>query len=167
MRGLGRALGRRLGRSFGRPGGRGLKRARFQGIRFRLGMAMALALAPFLVLIALQVDADFREQAEERRVDLQLAAERSAVAARTRLEGASTLLQALRFEGSSPFCEERLGTLLDRLDGYSTIVRYTATGQVVCSAGELRGVDVTQRAWFMRLRAGSDGGWHLARARDS
>ena len=74
---LGRALGRHLGRSFGRPGGRGLKRAKFQGIRFRLGMAMALALAPFLVLIALQVDADLREQAEERRVDLQLAAERS------------------------------------------------------------------------------------------
>lgn len=159
---LGRALGRHLGRSFGRPGGRGLKRAKFQGIRFRLGMAMALALAPFLVLIALQVDADFREQAEERRVDLQLAAERSSMAARTRLEGASALLQALRFEGSSPFCEERLGALLGRLDGYSTIVRYTATGQVVCSAGELRGVDVTERAWFMRLRAGSD--WVVSRA---
>ncbi|MBU2167924.1 MAG: sensor histidine kinase [Alphaproteobacteria bacterium] len=123
---------------------------------------MALALAPFLVLIAFQVDSNFREQAEERRVDLQLAAERSAVAARTRLEGASTLLQALRFEGSSPFCEERLGALLERLDGYSTLVRYTATGQVVCSAGELRRVDVTERAWFIRLRAGSD--WVVSRA---
>lgn len=162
MERLGRVLGRQLGRLPGRRGGRGLKRPRFDGIRFRLGMAMAPALAIFLAVSAFQVNGDFRDQAEERRVDLHLAAERSAVAARARLEGASTLLQALRFEGSSPFCEERLGALLERLDGYATLVRYSANGKVVCSAGDLYGVDVTERAWFIRLRAGSD--WVVSRA---
>jgi len=162
MERLGRVLGRHLGRLPGRRGGRGLKRPRFDGIRFRLGMAMAPALAIFLAVSAFQVNGNFRDQAEERRVDLHLAAERSAVAARARLEGASTLLQALRFEGSSPFCEERLAALLERLEGYATLVRYSANGQVVCSAGDLYGVDVTERAWFIRLRAGSD--WALSRA---
>lgn len=125
-------------------------------------MAMALALAPFLVLSAVQVDRDFRAQAEERRIDLQVAAQRSAMEARTRLEGASTLLQALRLEGGSPFCEERLGALLQRLDGYSALVRFSATGQVVCSAGEAGRIDVSERAFFIRLRAGNE--WVVSRA---
>ncbi len=125
-------------------------------------MAMALALAPFLVLIAFQVDADFRDQAEERRIDLQLAAERSAVAARTRLEGATTLLQALRLEGESPFCEERLGALLGRLEGYANLARVSGTGAFVCSAGETTRPTVAGRPWFERLKAGE--GWVVARS---
>ena len=58
--------------------GRTWKSDRFQGIRFRLGAAMAMALLPILVLSLIQTQADFRRQADDRRTDLQLAAERSA-----------------------------------------------------------------------------------------
>ena len=68
-----RATSPRLGRSWSSD--------RFQGIRFRLGAAMAMALLPIFVLSLIQTQADFRRQAEDRQVDLQLAAERSASSA--------------------------------------------------------------------------------------
>ncbi len=157
-----RRLGRAFGRRFGRRWGKGLSRQKFQGIRFRLGVAMAWALVPFLVLSAFQVDANFRDQARERRLDLQLAAERSATSARTRLEGATTLLQALRLEGESPFCEERLGALLGRLEGYANLVRVSAQGTVTCSAGAAALTDVRGRPWFERLKSGEK--WVVARS---
>ena len=56
-----------MGRSFGRGS------PRFQGIRFRLGVAMALALLPIFILSIIQTQDHFRVQAEERRRDLELA----------------------------------------------------------------------------------------------
>ena len=154
----------RLGRAFGR----GLSQPKFQGIRFRLGVALALALLPILLLGAFQAQQQFRAQDLERRQDLQLAAERTAASAKSRLDSTSVLLQALRPEALEVFCEPRLTALVSRLDGLDGLARVTATGYTTCASRGL--VDDTppwlaqarQSAWFQRLRAGE--GTVLARA---
>ncbi|MNI13274.1 putative sensor histidine kinase pdtaS [compost metagenome] len=130
-----------------------------QGIRFRLGMAMAVALLPILLLAVIQTQASFRRQAEEQRVDLQLAADRSAADAKTSIDSAVILLQALAPEGVGFYCEPRLTALVDRLDGIAALSRYSATGEPVCasrSAATLSAADVRQQSWFRRLRRGED-----------
>ena len=146
----------------GRALGRGLAPPRFQGIRFRLGLAMALALLPILILGALQAQSAFRQQSEARRSDLQLAAERSAANAKARLDSTAVLLQAIRPDALELFCEPRLTALVDRLDGLDGLVRLTADGRTGCAsrkpgAAPPPWVGTTVASpWFQRLRAGEE-----------
>jgi two-component sensor histidine kinase len=139
-----------------RPG----RSARYQGIRFRLGFAMALALLPILVLGAVQAQADFREQAADRRSDLQLAASRSAAATKARLDGVFILLEALSPEALGPYCSPRLAALADKLDDMDGLFRVTPTGDSVCASRPPQVVVskeiVRSRDWFTRLQAGED-----------
>ena len=149
---------------FGRPWARKLGRPSVQGIRFRMGMAMAAALLPILALSAIQTQAEFHRQTEDRRVDLQLAAERSAADAKARIEGAVVLLQALAPEGAGFYCEPRLTALVSRLDSLSALQRYSATGEPVCasrpsddaSTGMAVPSDVRSQDWYQRLKNGED-----------
>ncbi|MFN3558290.1 MAG: sensor histidine kinase [Brevundimonas sp.] len=135
---------------------------KFQGIRFRLGVALALALLPILLLGAFQAHQQFRAQDIERRQDLQLAAERTAASAKARLDSTSVLLQALRPEALEIFCEPRLTALVDRLDDLNGLARLTATGQTTCASQTLSAAppawltDARRSAWFQRLRAGEN-----------
>ncbi|MGZ9099316.1 MAG: sensor histidine kinase PhyK [Brevundimonas sp.] len=153
-------LGRALGRSLAAP--------RFQGIRFRLGLWLAAALLPVLVLGAFQTQSAFRAQDLERRSDLQLAAERAAASAKSRLDSTGVLLQALRPEGLEVFCEPRLTDLVERLEGLDGLARLTPTGQTACTSvglGTSPPAWLTQAPaspWFQRLRGGE--GTVLARA---
>jgi two-component sensor histidine kinase len=152
----------------GRALGRGLAPPRFQGIRFRLGVALALALLPILLLGAFQAQASFRAQDRERRSDLQLAAERTAASAKARLDSTSVLLQALRPEALEVFCEARLSALDQQLEGLDGLARLTPTGQTACASQTLSRTPPTwlaqarSSAWFQRLRSGE--GTVLARA---
>ena len=135
--------------------------ARFQGIRFRLGSAMALALLPILILILVQIQADFSSQAEDRKVDLQLAAERSAGDVKARLDSAQVLLRALSPDALGPYCAPRLTALVDRLEGYEGLYRLSPSGDAVCASGrpdELRSgvAPAAQAEWFQRLKRGED-----------
>lgn len=149
---------------FGRAWRLKLGRASVQGIRFRMGLAMAAALLPILLLSAAQTQAEFRRQAADRRIDLQLAAERSAVDAKTRIESTVVLLQALAPEGAGFYCEPRLTALVSRLDSLSALHRYSATGEPVCasrpsdgaSAGLTAASDVRAQEWYQRLKNGED-----------
>ncbi|RZJ47225.1 MAG: sensor histidine kinase [Brevundimonas sp.] len=133
---------------------------KFQGIRFRLGVALALALLPILLLGAFQAQQQFRLQDTERRQDLQLAAERTAASAKARLDSTSVLLQALRPEALELFCEPRLTALVSRLDDLDGLARLTATGHTTCASQALGAApppwlaDARRSAWFQRLRAG-------------
>lgn len=122
---------------------------------------MALALLPILILIVIQTQADFRRQADDRRTDLQLAAERSAGSAKARLDSAQVLLRALSPDALGPYCAPRLTALVDRLEGYEGLYRLSPTGEAVCSSGRPEGLrsGVTPAAgstWFQRLRRGED-----------
>lgn len=144
----------RLGRSLGR----GLARPRFQGIRFRLGVAMAFALLPVIVLSIIQMQTGFREQAEARARSLQLAASRASLSAKARLDSTVVLLDALTPETLGPYCGPRLAALVQRLDGYIALYRMSATGEIVCSSRAplttTTSAAVRARAWFQRVRAG-------------
>ncbi len=146
----------RLGRALGR----GLAPPRFQGIRFRLGVAMAGALLPIVVLAAVQAQSQFRAQDIERRSDLQRAAQRTAATAKARLDSVGVLLQALRPEALEVYCEPRLTALVARLDGLEGLARVTATGETACASSALGETppawlrQARSSDWFQRLRAG-------------
>lgn len=134
---------------------RGRRSARAQGIRFRLAAALALALAPILVLSAIQSRAAYRAQVEDTRVDLTLAAQRSAANARARLDGAVVLLEALRPEALGFYCAERLNNLVRRLPEYEALARLSPTGRILCASGSTPAAQSTVASdWFQRLRNG-------------
>jgi len=149
-----------IGRAFAKGLGRGLGPPKFQGIRFRLGSAMAIALLPLLILGGLQAQSAFRTQDAERRSDLQLAAERTAASAKARLDSTTILLQALRPEALEVFCEPRLSDLVDRLDALDGLARLTPTGATACASRSLSTSPPAWLAnpraspWFERLRSG-------------
>ncbi len=150
-------LGRALGQAPTRPAGARPSPQRFKGIRFRLGMAMALAMLPILLLGAVQAQADFREQAAERRADLQLAAVRSAADAKARIDAAALVLTVLSPESLGLYCAPRLGALVDRLEGYDALYRVSPTGAIVCRSDAADGAtSVANTVWFQRLKAGEE-----------
>ncbi len=139
--------------------GRGLAPPGLRGIRSRLGMAMAIALLPIILLSVIQTNATFRDQEEARRVALQLAAERSAAAAQARLSAAAVLLKVVAPEAAGPGCEERLTRLIGDLEGYDGLGRRDGNGDLVCASNGPVGAPAPQpnirgTAWFERLRAG-------------
>ncbi len=148
----------RLGRALGR----GLAPPPFHGIRFRLGAALAVALLPILVLGAFQADAQFRVQDQQRRDDLQLAAERTAASVKGRLDSTTVLLQALRPEALELYCEPRLTALVQRLEGLEGLARLSPTGETVCASRSLGAAapvwltEARRSPWFQRLRNGED-----------
>ena len=149
---------------FGRAWGFRLGRPSVHGIRFRMGLAMAVALLPILVLSAVQTQAEFRRQAEDRRIDLQLAAERSTADAKARIDSTIVLLQALSPEAAGFYCEPRLTALVARLDSISALQRFSATGEAVCASRPDHDIPTGLPApshardqdWYQRLRAGED-----------
>ncbi len=155
----------RLTRAFGRRRG-----TRLHGIRFRLGLAMAVALLPILVLGAFQANRAFEAQDADQRADLQLAVERTSATAKARLDSTSVLLQALRPEALELFCRPRLTSLVQRLEDIDGLARLSASGQTTCASDNLSEPlpawlsQAPSSEWFKRLRAGED--TILARAPD-
>ncbi len=150
----------RFGRSITRGIGRGLGPAKFQGIRFRLGLWLAIALLPLVILGGFQAQSAFRAQDADRRSDLLLAAERSAANARTRLDSTGVLLVALRPEALEIFCEPRLSDLVHRLENLDGLARLTAGGTTACASASLGAAPpvwlsrARSTPWFERLRGG-------------
>ncbi|MDR3509887.1 MAG: sensor histidine kinase [Caulobacteraceae bacterium] len=124
-------------------------------IRVRLGTALALALLPVLMLGVGESMVAFRKDAQEQKVSLALAAERSAATARARMESASVLLETLAPDSMGFQCAQRLTEVTNRLKGYDNLVRFDAHGRVACAAQTVA-ADPGRRdsPWFSRLRAG-------------
>jgi two-component sensor histidine kinase len=152
----------RLGRAISRGAGRGAGATRFRGIRFRLGFWLAIALLPLLILGGLQAEAAFRSQDADRRADLQRAAERSATAARARLDTTGIVLLALMPEAREISCSPRLNALVSRLEDLDGLGRLTATGALTCASERLAAArpawlkQAGASDWFGRLQAGED-----------
>lgn len=119
-------------------------------------MALAIALAPILVLSAVQSRAAFLQ--EERRVedDLIDAANDSARAAQSHIDGAVTALETLRPESVGLYCEARLRDLAGSSAHFDAMARISATGRVLCASEPLPTDRVLGQPWFARLRAGQE-----------
>ena len=124
-------------------------------IRFRLGLALAVALLPVLALGAVQVVTEFQREGRVRQVTLTEAAARSAVTARSRIQGAMALLDTLKPQSVGFECTPRLAAVLSELDGYRNIVRLDANGRVECAGATVPpAADRAKLAWFVRLKNG-------------
>jgi len=124
-------------------------------IRWRLGVALALALLPVLVLSGLQSWLDFDREARAQRDMLSAAAERSAATARARIEAADVLLETLA-PGSVGFqCAQRLAEVRGRIPGYANLIRFDPIGRVACAAATSPADPARRdRPWFHSLAAG-------------
>ncbi len=124
-------------------------------IRFRLGLAVALALSPILFLGILQGGLNFAHDVETRQESLVAAAQRSASATRAKMQAAAAVLETLTPQTVGLECAPRLASLLDRLHGYENFIRFNSQGRVQCAADSVGADPNIQNAqWFSRLRNG-------------
>ena len=126
-------------------------------IRVRLGVALAIALAPVLLLGAGQSILAYQREAADRQAVLESAAQRSAATARARIEAASVLLETLGPGVIGMDCSGRLTEIRRRLDGYANLIRFDRIGRVACAAGGVPAdPERRDRDWFRALAAGQD-----------
>lgn len=125
-------------------------------IRVRLGVALALALAPVLLLGAGQSILAYKREEADRQAVLQRAAQRSAARARAQMEASEVLLETLASGAMGFDCSDRLRTIRQRLPGYANLIRFNDIGRVVCSAESVP-ADPSRRDrdWFQALKAGA------------
>ncbi|MDO9473140.1 MAG: sensor histidine kinase [Caulobacter sp.] len=124
-------------------------------IRVRLGVALALALAPVLLLGAGQSILAFQREAADRQAVLQSAGERSAATARARMEAAGVLLETLGPGAIGMDCSRRLAEISQRLGGYQNLIRFDRIGRVSCAAGAVPAdPERRDRDWFQALAGG-------------
>ncbi len=124
-------------------------------IRFRLGLAVAIALTPILALGLLQAVLSFYHDASVRQALLVEASQRSAASARARMQAAAILLTNVNTGTVGLECAPRLASLLDHTEGYENFIRFNASGRVQCAAASVRpGPPVPTAPWFARLRDG-------------
>jgi two-component sensor histidine kinase len=120
-----------------------------------LGLAVAIALSPILVLGVAQADLSFSHDSEARRQSLIDAAQRSAVTTRAKMQAAAAVLQTLTPQTVGAQCTPRLASLLDHLHGYENFIRFNAQGQVQCAAASVKAEpNILNSEWFSRLRGG-------------
>ena len=116
-------------------------------IRVRLTAALAVALLPVLLLGVIQAAIAYRNEGAELRDGLGFAAQRSAAAARARMEAADILLETLA-PGSVGFqCTQRLQQVTRRIPGYTNLIRFGANGRVACAAGNVANDPITLPAF--------------------
>jgi len=124
-------------------------------IRVRLGVALALALAPVLLLGTGQSILAYQRQAADRQAVLQSAGERTAATARARIEAASVLLETLGPGTIGMDCSKRLAEIRQRLGGYDNLIRFDRIGRVACAAGDVPAdPERRDRDWFRALAGG-------------
>ena len=124
-------------------------------IRVRLGVALALALAPVLLLGAGQSFLAYQREAADRQAVLESAANRSAAKARARIEAAGILLETLGPGVIGMDCSSRLTEVRQRLGGYANLIRFDRIGRVACAAGDVPAdPERRDRDWFRALAGG-------------
>ena len=125
-------------------------------IRARLGAALAIALLPVLLLGAVQAILTYSKDAEQRRNELALAAQRSASTARARMDGAAVLLETVAPEAVGVQCAQRLSEISARIPGYINLIRFDADGRVTCAAASVPANPARRSSrWFEQLAAGT------------
>ncbi len=125
-------------------------------VRARLGLALVLALAPVLIVAAIQSTLAARREAQEHQGELAASAERSAATARARIAAAEVLLQTVTPGSVGYQCATRLAEVKGRIPGYDNLIRFDEAGRVACSAAGAPADPIrASRPWFAALAAGA------------
>lgn len=145
-----------LRKLLGRPADR-RRRTRIEGIRARLGLAMALALLPFMMLGLIQVRSEYQQQITDLQADLRIAAENSVREAQATFDRVSVLLGILAPEGKSFDCNARLTGIARAVDDVEDLYRFDTGGAPLCASdpdvsARFAGIDDTW--WFRSLARG-------------
>ncbi len=142
-------------------------RGRHDGIRLRLGLTLAAALAPVLVLSGLQSALIFNRDAADKRAELVGAARQAANGIRANLGETASLLRGIAATTASYQCVERLEDLKSRMPSFLNLVRLNAQGWVTCAAtpvsndqaqGARQGLRDLRRGRSLSVRASFSGG---------
>ena len=124
--------------------------------RVRVGLALAVALAPVLLLSLGQSAITFQNQESDQRAELVGAARRSAEVVRTRMEAGQVLLQSLAPSDTGGRCAARLAAIKSRVPDFANLIRFDAGGHVVCSAAPTpNDPSRAGEPWFRALAAGT------------
>jgi two-component sensor histidine kinase len=125
-------------------------------IRTRLAIVLAIALAPVLLLSAVQSVLIFKREVSDQSAELRAAAERGATLMSTRIVLAGMALRQLAPASAGPGCASRLAEIKERIPGYLNVVRLDASGAVVCAAVPTASdPHLLDRPWFRAAAAGS------------
>jgi len=116
---------------------------------------------PVLLVGAAQSIVSFRREADERRVNLTAAAERSVTVVRIRMQSAEVLLETLSPEAIGLQCSPRLAEAMQRSRGFANLIHLDAYGRVSCAAGSV-GPDPGGRCHRGSRSDGSD--WYSSSA---
>ena len=121
-----------------------------------MGLALALALAPVLLLSLGQSAITFQNQARDQRTELVDAARRSAEVVRARMEAGQVLLQSLAPTDTGGQCAARLAAIKHRVPAFANLIRFDPQGRVVCSAAPTPDDPaLAARPWFRALSNGA------------
>ena len=124
--------------------------------RVRIGLALAFALAPVLLLSAGQSALTFQQEARAQRAELTSAARRGAEIVRARMEAGEVLLQSLAPSVVGERCAARLAEIKARVPGFVNLIRFDSSGNVVCSAAPApNDPDRMSKSWFHALAGGA------------
>ncbi|WP_242912406.1 sensor histidine kinase [Brevundimonas pishanensis] len=133
------------------------RRKRIEGIRARLGLAMAVALLPFILLGLIQVRGEYLQQIEALQTDLQTSAENSVRDAESTFDRVSVLLGLIAPEGKSFDCNGRFSGIVRAIDDVKDLYRFDTAGRTVCASNTQSAepfAQVTERWWFRSLARG-------------
>ena len=133
------------------------RRRRIEGIRARLGLAMAIALLPFILLGLIQVRGEYQQQISELKSDLQLAAENSVREAESTFDRVGVLLGLIAPEGQSFDCNARLTGIVRVIEDVQDLYRFDTAGQTLCASAThdlARFGKVADTWWFKSLARG-------------
>jgi two-component sensor histidine kinase len=115
-----------------------------------------VALAPVLIVAAIQSSIAARRESHELQAELAASAERSAATARARIAAAEILLQTVTPGSVGYQCATRLAEVKSRIPGYDNLIRFDEQGRVACSAADAPADPMrASRPWFAALAAGA------------
>lgn len=136
------------------PTGRG--RWTSASVRTRLAVILSAALAPVLLLGAIQSSLIVQSQALAQRSEMIGVAQRSAVDIGARLSASQALLESLAPSAAGPDCPRVLSDMRDHIPIFFNLIRFAPNGAATCAASPpARDPARTTRPWFGGVLTGA------------
>lgn len=117
-------------------------------------MALALALAPILVLSAFQSRTAFEQEESRSEQELAAAAAGSSRAVQAQIAGSIGTLRSLMIAPDQPDCRARLSEVVRSGEQFNVLALADPSGQIRCASQAGPRLSIASQPWFGRLREG-------------